>query len=162
MSNVIAFIGSSKLRDIILKIAAYYEKQGNVCIMSHIFSHADGYELNERELIHAVSNGHKRIDMANQVILVKLDDHIGESSQEEKEYALDNHKQYEEITIITKEKPSEDNDGRWQYELFITRYVQDEHDESYDIHMREDKELKEWIDAEVQCDLTFIDIRRDK
>ena len=101
MSNVIAFIGSSKLRDIILKIAAYYEKQGNVCIMSHIFSHADGYELNERELIHAVSNGHKRIDMANQVILVKLDDHIGESSQEEKDYALDNHKQYEEISIIT-------------------------------------------------------------
>lgn len=139
--STIAFIGSSMLKDIILRIAAYYEKQGNVCIMSHIFSHADGYELNERELMNAVSNGHKRIDMADQVILVKINDRIGESSQEEKDYALKNNKQFEEISIIWKD---------YDFKLSINRYVQDEHDETYDIHIREDQELKEWIKHAVE------------
>ena len=97
--QVIAFIGSSKLKKEILALASRYERQGNVCIMSHIFSHADGYELTDDEVENALINGHVRIDMCDRVILVKKDGHVGRSTMEEKRYAYKYHKPVQEIDV---------------------------------------------------------------
>lgn len=83
----IALVGSSKLKEVIMKFAKDLEMSGNVVLCSHIFSHADKYELTKRGLNNAVKNGHKRIDMADIVICVMQKWHIGDNSREEIMYA---------------------------------------------------------------------------
>ena len=82
-----AIVGSSSLKDEILLLARTLEKTGVVCLCSHIFSHADNYELTEDEVNCAFDNGHIRIDMADSCLAIYRNNHIGDSTLEELEYA---------------------------------------------------------------------------
>ena len=84
---VIAIVGSSKFKPWMLEKAKELELEGNVAILSHLFSHADGYELTEDQFKNAVQNGHDRIDMCEMLYVVAPDNYIGESTQEEIDYA---------------------------------------------------------------------------
>lgn len=93
MGLKIALVGSSKLKEEIINYAKELELAGNIALCSHIFSHADNYELTSVEFHNAVKNGHERIDMANIVICVMKKYYIGESTREEILYAYRRDKQ---------------------------------------------------------------------
>lgn len=86
--KVVALIGSSKNKETILKMGKEYNLRGIVAIHSDIFTGADGYEINEKQIDVCVENGHRRIDMADEVVVVNPDGYFGDSTAEEIAYAL--------------------------------------------------------------------------
>ena len=89
---ICAIVGSSSLKDDVLLMARSLEKTGVVCLLSHLFSHVEKYELTEEEMNCAVENGHIRIDIADACLAVYRNNHIGDSTLEELEYASSNMK----------------------------------------------------------------------
>ena len=84
---IISINRSSKYKPYFLEKAKELELQGNVVLMTHLFSHADHYELTETQFKNAVENGHRRIDMCDMVYVIAPSNYIGSSTQEEIDYA---------------------------------------------------------------------------
>lgn len=102
---IIAIVGSSSLKREILNYAKEKELEGNICIMSHIFSHSDNYELNEDQVQIAIENGHKRIDIADKLVVVTKEGYIGDSTREEIQYCQNNYPEKEiSFYCITNDK----------------------------------------------------------
>ncbi len=90
--GTIALIGSSRFKQDILDTSKFYNLLGNVVIHSDVFTGADGYDIDETQIQTCIENGHKRIDMADEVIVVNPDGYIGDSTKEEISYAIFNDK----------------------------------------------------------------------
>ena len=88
MGKVVALVGSSKFKDTILEMGKEYNLRGIVAIHSDVFTGADGYEISEEQVELCIENGHTRIDMADEVVVVNLDGYFGESTTGEIAYAL--------------------------------------------------------------------------
>ena len=97
----IAIIGSTKYKEEILSLAKELEIGENTVLVSHVFSHSDGYELTEDEVKIMVENGHHRINIADLIIAV-VDKCIGESTFEEIIYALTYGDKHHKESISTK------------------------------------------------------------
>ena len=87
LNLVVAIIGSSRFKDLILNVGKEFNLKGHTAIHSDVFTGADGYEISNEEMDIMVTNGHKRIDMADMVYVVNPEGYIGESTQEEIDYA---------------------------------------------------------------------------
>ena len=97
--QVVTIIGSTKFKDRFLEAAKNLELLGCTVTHTHLFSHADGYELCDTEMERAVKNGHNRILDADIVLVVG--DYYGESTREEIQYAKNRSKPivYEPVTL---------------------------------------------------------------
>lgn len=86
--HIIAIIGSSKHKEKILEYARYQELRGNICLLSHIFSHTlKDFSTTPEQDQNLINNGHKRIDMADRVVVIIENEYIGKSTREELTYA---------------------------------------------------------------------------
>ena len=85
--TTITLIGSTRFKSRFLELSKNLEFAGNNVLHTHIFSHADEYEINDEQLKVAHQNGHNRIDMSDQVIVIAPDLKIGDNTLEEIEYA---------------------------------------------------------------------------
>lgn len=92
MGKVVALVGSSRFKDVILEMGKEYNLKGIVAIHSDVFTAADGYEISEEQVKACMENGHTRIDMADEVLVVNPDGYFGKSTAEEIAYALMNDK----------------------------------------------------------------------
>ena len=101
--HIIAIIGSSKLKDKILEYARYQELKGNICLLSHIFSHTvKDFSTTPEEDQNLIDNGHKRIEMADRVVVIIENEYIGQSTREELTYAksLDKSVQFVDVNDV--------------------------------------------------------------
>jgi hypothetical protein len=84
---VVAIVGSSRFKDLILEYGKKFNLQGDIAIHSDVFTGADGYDITPEQVKLCVANGHRRIVMCDQLFVVNPNGYIGESTREEIEYA---------------------------------------------------------------------------
>ena len=92
---IIAIVGSSKYKDLILEVGKIFNLGGHMAIHSDVFSHADNFEISEDQVQICIKNGHDRINIADMVFVINIDKYIGDSTKEEIEYAVSNNKRVE-------------------------------------------------------------------
>ncbi len=91
-ASTITLIGSTKYKSRFMSLAKELELKGATVTHTHLFSHAEGYELTDDEVEQALRNGENRINKADYVIVICPDGIIGESTKQELQYALSNKK----------------------------------------------------------------------
>lgn len=85
--KIITICGSLKYKDEIMKITEELTLQGN-CILSIIYPvnhNISAYSIEEREMFGAMHR--ERIRLSDAIMVVNIDDYIGESTRQEIEFA---------------------------------------------------------------------------
>lgn len=108
---IVAIIGSTRFKQVFLEHAMQLELNGDIVLMTHTFSHADGYECTDSEVCKLVKNGHIRIDMCDEVHVIvdpykfdkdKKSFKLGKSTEEEVRYAITKNKPIKYIRCFDK------------------------------------------------------------
>ena len=85
--RVITLCGSTKFKDEFIEAQKELTLRGNIVISVGLFSHSDDDVLNDR-MKEMLDDMHKRkIDMADEIMVIDVNGYIGESTQNEIEYA---------------------------------------------------------------------------
>ena len=93
--KIITLCGSTKFKDDFMRVQKELSLQGNIVISVGLFGHSGDNEvwenMSEGELTKTkimLDDMHKRkIDMADEIMVIDVDDYIGESTEREIEYA---------------------------------------------------------------------------
>lgn len=84
---VITLCGSTRFKDEFLKCGAELNLAGNAVFCPLVFSGAEGIELTD-EQIRTIGDVHKyKILMSDSIMVINVDDYIGESTRKEIEFA---------------------------------------------------------------------------
>ena len=89
--KVITLCGSTKFKEEFMKIQKQLTLEGNIVISVGLFGHS-GDEITDKEKI-MLDDMHKRkIDMADEIFVINVDNYIGSSTKSEIEYAKSHNK----------------------------------------------------------------------
>ena len=117
--NVITLCGSTKYKNDFLMVNKWLTLQGNVVISVAMFGHVDKEPLysEEKEVLDEI---HKRkIDLANEIFVIDINNYIGSSTQSEIEYAKSNGK---EVRYLSSETTEFEN---WKKEFYNRQILED-------------------------------------
>jgi hypothetical protein len=85
--KIITLCGSTRFKDEFYALVHDLTLQGNVVLSLGFFSKADGVEVSEEQLRVLKKVHFKKIDLADEVMIVNVGGYIGEGTEEEIEYA---------------------------------------------------------------------------
>ena len=86
--KVITLCGSTKFKDEFIKAQKELTLKGNIVISVGLFGHSGDTEAFDDKTKQMLDDMHKRkIDMADAIMVISVDDYIGESTKSEIEYA---------------------------------------------------------------------------
>ena len=86
--KVVTLCGSTKFKDEFIKAQKELTLEGNIVISVGLFDHSGDNEAWEDGVKEMLDDIHKRkIDMADAIMVIDIDDYIGESTKKEIEYA---------------------------------------------------------------------------
>ena len=85
--EVVCLCGSTKFKEQFIESRERFTRQGNIVVGPEIYIHADGIELNEYTKIKLDVLHFAKIDLADWVYIVTVDNYIGESTEREIAYA---------------------------------------------------------------------------
>jgi len=83
----VCLIGSSKFKEQFMEVAAQETLKGHVVLMPHVFPHADNLKFSEQETAMMEELHLRKIDLADQVIVLNVGGYIGETTQRQIDYA---------------------------------------------------------------------------
>lgn len=86
--KVITLCGSTKYKDQFNEVNKNLTLQGHLVISVGVFGHSEGIELThlEKEMLDKIHL--KKIDLADEILVINVDGYIGSSTKKEIEYAL--------------------------------------------------------------------------
>lgn len=91
--QVITLCGSTKFKDEFMKAQKELTLAGNIVISVGLFGHSGDNEVWDDGVKEMLDDMHKRkIDMADAIMVIDVNDYIGESTRKEIEYAKSNGK----------------------------------------------------------------------
>ena len=86
--KVITLCGSTKFKDEFIKAQKELTLAGNIVISVSLFGHSGDTEVWDDGVKEMLDDMHKRkIDMADEIMVISVNDYIGESTEKEIEYA---------------------------------------------------------------------------
>ena len=86
--KVITLCGSTKFKDAFIEVQKQLTLQGYIVISVGLFCHSGDDEAWDDGVKEMLDDMHKRkIDMADEIMVIDVDDYIGESTEREIEYA---------------------------------------------------------------------------
>lgn len=91
--KVITLCGSTKFKDEFMKAQKELTLAGHIVISVGVFGHSGSQECITDEVKEMLDDMHKRkIDMADEIMVINKNNYIGKSTRSEIEYALKNNK----------------------------------------------------------------------
>lgn len=84
---VVVLCGSTKLKEEFHRVAKEFTLAGTIVLLPNCYSQADGIELPENKKNMLIQMHCQMIDMADEVVVLMKDGHIGESTSIEIEYS---------------------------------------------------------------------------
>lgn len=101
--KVITLCGSTKFKDEFMKAQKDLTLQGNIVISVGLFGHSGDDEVWTEGTKEMLDNMHKRkIDMADEILVINVGGYIGESTKSEIEYAIRNGKTVNYLEPVVK------------------------------------------------------------
>lgn len=85
--KIVCLCGSTKYRDVFLKIAHQETLKGNVVLTPLVFSQSEGWEPTQEQLEVLVSIHNQIIEMSDEILVLNVGGRIGESTNNEIQYA---------------------------------------------------------------------------
>ena len=86
--KVITLCGSTRFKEQFIQVQKELTLQGNIVISVGLFGHSGDNEVWENSVKDMLDDMHKRkIDMADEIMVIDVNDYIGESTKKEIEYA---------------------------------------------------------------------------
>jgi len=117
--NIITLCGSTKYKDEFSMINKWLTLRGNIVISVSMFDHVDKEPITQNEKI-TLDEIHKRkIDIANEIFVINVNDYIGESTKNEIEYAKSKNKK---IRFLNDEK---DDFEKWKHDFYDRKVFED-------------------------------------
>lgn len=103
--KVITLCGSTRFKDAFMKVQKELTLKGNIVISVGLFRHSDDNEvlegIDEDTLTNMLNDMHKRkIDMADEIYVINVDNYIGNSTKSEIEYAKQHNKKVNYMNSI--------------------------------------------------------------
>lgn len=87
--KVITLCGSTKFKDAFIEAQKQLTLQGNIVISVGLFGHSGDDEVWTEGIKEMLDDMHKRkIDMADEIFVINVNDYIGSSTRSEIEYAI--------------------------------------------------------------------------
>lgn len=99
--KIITLCGSLKFQKEMMTIAERMALEGN-CILTPVYHALENIERTEEELIKLKETHLKRIELSDAILVVNVDDYIGDSTNSEIEYAKKLGKEIIYYTDLTK------------------------------------------------------------
>lgn len=91
--KVITLCGSTKFKDDFIKAQKELTLQGYIVISVGLFGHSGDNEALSDDIKEMLDDMHKRkIDMADEIMVINKNNYIGKSTQSEIDYAIKNNK----------------------------------------------------------------------
>jgi len=91
--KVITLCGSTRFKDEFLRVQKELTLKGNIVISVGLFGHSGDKEVWTEGTKEMLDDMHKRkIDMADEIYVINVDDYIGSSTKSEIEYAIKTNK----------------------------------------------------------------------
>ena len=91
--KVITLCGSTRFKDEFLKVQKDLTLKGNIVISVGLFGHSGDNEALSDDIKEMLDDMHKRkIDMADEIMVINKNNYIGKSTQSEIDYAIKNNK----------------------------------------------------------------------
>ena len=85
--KIITLCGSTKYKDMFLKINEQLTLDGNIVLMPGVFAHVDDIKITNKQKHNLDKLHKKKIDMSDEIFVINVDNYIGESTKSEIEYA---------------------------------------------------------------------------
>lgn len=85
--KVIALCGSTKFKEVFIEVARELTLLGHVVLLPTIFKDADGITLTEKELTTVRKMHLKMIDIADEILVINVNNYIGNDTYGEIAYA---------------------------------------------------------------------------
>ena len=86
--KVITLCGSTRFKDHFLEVQKKITLEGNIIISVGMFGHADDEEALQYEVKAMLDRQHlAKIDLADEIFVINVDNYIGDSTRKEIEYA---------------------------------------------------------------------------
>lgn len=85
--KIITLCGSTKYKDMFLKINEQLTLDGNIVLMPGVFAHVDDIKITNEQKHNLDKLHKKKIDMSDEIFVINVDNYIGESTKSEIEYA---------------------------------------------------------------------------
>lgn len=117
--KVITLCGSTKYKDEFLMINKWLTLQMNIVISVSMFGHVDNEPLILDEKIKLDEIHKRKIDLADEIFVINVNDYIGSSTKSEIEYAKSKDKK---VRFLSEDK---DEFELWKYD-FYNRDVNDD------------------------------------
>ena len=91
--KIITLCGSTKFKDEYLEAQKRLTLEGNIVISVGLFGHSGDNEVWTEDTKEMLDNMHKRkIDLADEIFVINVNNYIGESTKSEIEYAIQTNK----------------------------------------------------------------------
>ena len=85
--KIITLCGSTKYKDMFLKINEQLTLDGNIILMPGVFAHVDNIKITNEQKGNLDKLHKKKIDMSDEIFVINKDGYIGDSTKSEIEYA---------------------------------------------------------------------------
>jgi hypothetical protein len=85
--NIVCLCGSTKFKDLFAEVNKLETMQGHIVLAPGVFGHADGIILSDETKTMLDDLHFRKIDLADEVVIVSVDGYTGESTKQEIAYA---------------------------------------------------------------------------
>ena len=86
--KIVTLIGSTTYKPTFQKLCQELSLEGAIVLAPHIYSGCDKITLSDEKIQLLIKTGKRKIEMADEIIVINYDDYIGETTRDEIHFAM--------------------------------------------------------------------------